>query len=387
METTQTAGAMAGELAQKLSQLKEFSRADPDNQRLARECIDLALQTGDYAFALDRLDRVLAGSPQDLQARFDRATALIGQRQYAVAVAALNGILQDKPELTAARINLGLCHYCLARYAEARVALDAAYSAGDRSAQLLRLLVSSYHHLGLLDQALELADANSQQAMTDPALAGVYALAYLDAGQTSKAARWMTKALAGNPDSVDGLTVQATLNAARMLTAHAKEQFERVLQLAPNNGRAWVGLGTLALLQRDLPLAKSHLERGVELMPGHVGSWHVLAWTHLISGDLGAAQKLFEHSLALNRNFAETHGGLASVAALRGDTAAAERAIKLALGLDPACLSAQFARSILIARAGDTAGASRLIKEKVSTLSPGDGSLLSRTIEEAASRL
>ena len=122
-------------------------------------------------------------------------------------------------------------------------------------------------------------------------------------------------------------------------------------------------------------------------MPGHVGSWHVLAWTHLISGDLGAAQKLFEHSLALNRNFAETHGGLASVAALRGDTAAAERAIKLALGLDPACLSAQFARSILIARAGDTAGASRLIKEKVSTLSPGDGSLLSRTIEEAASRL
>ena len=30
---------------------------------------------------------------------------------------------------------------------------------------------------------------------------------------------------------------------------------ERVLELAPSNGRAWVGLGTLALLERDLEFA------------------------------------------------------------------------------------------------------------------------------------
>jgi tetratricopeptide (TPR) repeat protein len=251
----------------------------------------------------------------------------------------------------------------------------------------LRLLVSSYHHLGLLAEAVKLADANTTQALADPALAGVYALVYLDASQPSKAARWMGKALAANPDSVDGLTVQATLNAARMLTAHAKEQFERVLQLAPENGRAWVGLGALALLRRDLPRAIADLERGLQLMPGHIGSWHVLAWTRVISGDLDAAQAVFEHALALDRNFAESHGGLASVAALRGDTVAAERGIKVALGLDSACLSAQFARSVLISRSGDPAAAARLIKEKLTSLSPGDGSLLSRTIEEAASKL
>jgi tetratricopeptide (TPR) repeat protein len=365
------ADATAGDLAQKLSRLKDFSRADPANPRLARECIELALQAGDYAFALDKLATVLATSPQDLHARFDRATALIGQRDYAAAIEALRGILRDSPALTAAQINLGLCHYCRAEYGEARVALDAAYAAGDRSSQLLRLLVSSYHHLGLMTEALSLADANSKMGPADPALAGVYALVYLDANQPSKAARWMGKALAGNPDSVDGLTVQATLNAVRMLTAHAREQFERVLQLAPENGRAWVGLGTLSLLERDLPRAQSQLARGVELMPGHVGSWHVLAWAQLISADLAGAERTLRHALELDRNFAETHGGL-------------ERGIEVALRLDPACLSAQFARSVMMARAGDPAAGKRLVRETLAKLSPDDGSLLSRVIERAS---
>jgi Tfp pilus assembly protein PilF len=386
MDATHNAAATPADLAQKLSQLKELSRADPGNQRLARDCADLALQSGDYALALDRLDALLSGSPDDLRARFDRATALIGKRDYPAAIESLRGIVRSNPSLGAAHINLGLCHYCRAEYAEARVALDAAYAAGDRSTDLLRLLVSTYHHLGLMSEAVALADGNLKAGATDPALAGVCALAYLDANQPSKAARWAGKALAANPDSVDGLTVQATLSAARMLTAHAQEQYERVLQLAPDNGRAWIGLGTLALLRRDLPNARARLARGLELMPEHVGSWHVLAWSHVISGDLAAADAAFHRALVLNRNFAETHGGLASIAALRGDREGADRGIEVGLRLDPACLSAQFARSVLISRAGDPAAGNRLIKQTLAKLSPADGSLLSRVIEQAANQ-
>jgi len=384
MDTTQNAGATPADLAQKLGRLKELSRIDPGNQPLARDCADLALRCGDYGLALERLDALLAASPGDLRARFDRATALIGKRDYPAAIDSLREILQENPSLTAARINLGLCHYCRGEYAEACAALDPAYAEGDRSTDLLRLLVSTYHHLGLMSEAVALADSNAQAASADPAVAGVYALVYLDANQPSKAAKWMAKALAGNPDSVDGLTVQATLNAARMLTAHAQEQYERVLQLAPNNGRAWIGLGALSLLRRDLPQAKTYLARGLELMPQHVGSWNVLAWSHLVSGEIDAADAAFHRALELNRNFAETQGGLASVAALRGDKEAAERGIEVALRLDPACMSAQFARSVIIARSGDPAAGARLIKQTMATLSPGDGSLLSRVIEEAA---
>lgn len=370
----------------RLERLKAFLKVDPTNEALARDCIALALECGDHDLALEQTERLLTRSPDDMALRFARATALIAKRDYAQAIATLRGVVATDHSLWAAWINLGLCHYCLNEFPQAREALETAYSSGDRSAGLLRLLVSTYHHLGLMDQAVSIADTNRAPANGDSALAGVYALVYLDVSQSAQAARWAAKALAGNPDSVDGLTVQATLNAAKMHVAHAREQYERALQLAPSNGRAWVGLGALALFARDLPRATSLLTRGVEQMPRHVGSWHVLGWAHLLSGELNAAESVFQRTLELDRNFSETHGGLAAVAALRGDVRAAEQGIEVALRLDPKCLSAQFARSVLVSRSGDAPAGRKLIRDTLSGLSPGDGSLLARVIEDAAQR-
>lgn len=370
--------------AERLSRLKAFLAVDPGNERLIGESLDLALVAGDYDFVLQTTATVLARSPQDMKAAFDRATALIGKHEYTRAIECLEAILARDPNLIAAQVNLGLCQYQLGDFSRARQPLENAYQSGDRSPGLLRLLVSTYHHLGLMQQAVGVADANPKPATADPALAGVYALVYLDSNLSSRAAKWAARAVDGNPDSVDGLTVQATLNAAKMHVAHAREQYERVAELAPNNGRAWVGLGTLALLSRDLPRAKSLLARGLQAMPRHVGSWHVLAWAQLLSGEIDEAEKTFNRSLELDRNFAETHGGLASVAALRGDRAAAEHGIEVALRLDPKCLSAQFARSVVMSRSGDPAAGRKLVRETLAGLSPGDASLLSRVIEEAA---
>jgi Tfp pilus assembly protein PilF len=369
---------------EKLGQLQQLLRADPGNQRLARECVDLALACGDYDFVLHRTEDILSASPQDLTASFDRATALIGKRDYVRAIGVLHEITALQPELLAAQVNLGLCHYLLAQYADARTPLEAAYRAGERSPGLLRLLVSTYHHLGLLNEALAIAKENPQAAAADAALAGVYALAFLDANQAQSAAKWATKALAADPNCLDGLTVRATLDASRMHVAHARERFERVLQLSPENGRAWVGLGTLALLDRNLPRARELLTRGVELMPTHVGSWLVLAWVHLFSRELESAEQVLHKAEQIDRNFSEVQGALAAVAALRGDVQGAQRGIEVALRLDPKCLSAQFARSVLISRSGDPERGRELIRKTVSGLSPGDGSLLSRVLEEAA---
>lgn len=386
MDTTTSSSRQRVDSAtlKKLGQLQKLLLADPDNQRLARECVDLALACGDYDFVLQRTRDVLSDSPQDLTASFDRATALIGKGDYVSAISVLRQITALHPELLAARINLGLCHYLLAQFAEARPPLEAAYRAGERSADLLRLLIQTYHHMGLLNEAITVAKENPQTAAADPALAGAYGLAYLDANQPQSAAKWAMRALAADSNSIDGLTVQATLDVTRMHVAHARERFERVLQLSPENGRAWVGLGTLALLERDLPQARELLRRGVELMPTHVGSWLVLAWVHLFSNELDSAEQALRTAARLDRNFSEVQGGLAAVAALRGDVPEAQRGIEVALRLDPKCLSAQYARSVLLSRAGDPEGGHELIRKTVSDLSPSEASLLSRILQEVS---
>lgn len=366
----------------KLNRLKALLAADPQNARLARDCVDLALMNGDFDFVLERATGALKVTPDDAQAQFDRASALIGKKDYRGAIDALRGLLERVPTITAARINIGLCHYVLGEYAQALPELQAAYVAGERSPDVLRLLVSTLHHLGLVDEAVAIADENPPPEGSGAALPGVYSLLYIDADQPGPAAKWAARALAADPSSIDGLTAQATLDAANMRVAPARERYGRVLELAPTTGRAWVGLGTLALLDQDFARARELLTRGTQYMPNHAGSWLVLAWTHLFANDLDAAERTLERALEVDRNFAETHGVLASVRAMRGDRAGAEREIEIAHRLDPDGLSAQFARSVLIAQAGDPAAARRLIQESVRALAPGGP--LKRILDRAA---
>ena len=349
-----------------------------------RDCVSLALEAGDFDYVLERTAEIPPAGLEGAEALFDRASALMGKRQYAAAVEHLRALLDRAPDLAAAQINLGLCYYALGRFAEARAPLDVAYAAGVRSTELLRLLVSTYHHLGLIDEAVTLADAHPPSPDSGAALPGVYALLYIDADQPRAAGRWAAQALDANPDSVDGLVAQATLDAARMQVNRARNLYSRALELAPQTGRAWIGLGTLFLLDQDFSRAREHIEQGLQFMPGHTGSWLLLAWTHILAGDLEAAERALLRAMELDRSFAETHGALASVYALRGDRESTEREIEIAQRLDPEGLSSEFARSVLIAHSGDPAAARQIILGAARSLSAGSSGALSRILEHAS---
>jgi Flp pilus assembly protein TadD len=183
-----------------------------------------------------------------------------------------------------------------------------------------------------------------------------------------EAAKYAAVALTQNPDSLDGLLVQATLAGANLDTEQACSQYSRVLELAPQFGRAWLGLGMMATLAQDFVRARELLERATQLMPEHVGSWHALAWAHFFGGDAAGAEKHFAHALELDRNFAESHGAMAAMLALKGERAAAEREIELAERLDKNNMSSQFARGLLVERSHGPEAGQRFIRDTVRNL-------------------
>ncbi len=383
METTE--GLMgqhrSADLEGRLARLKQMLAIDPTNERLKAQCVETAVSAGDFEYILGLSDALLADRPGDPHALFDKATALIGRRDYQAAIAVLTSLIDVRPEY-AVHFNLGLCQYCIGHYQDARPHLEHCYEAeADASrASLVRLLMSTYHHLGLLENAVKVAQENAGLGNSDATLAGVYALLFLDAGDATLAARWAAATLRMNPKSVDGRVTQATLLTGRMQVDQSQAMFNSVLADAPNTARAWIGLGTLSLLEQQLPRAEQQLKRGLELMPGHVGSWHVLGWTQLVSGDLTGAENTFQHALELDRNFAETHGALGSLAAMRGDRALAQQFIEVALRLDRGSLSAKFAQAILMGKAGDPETARKIILDTTSGLAAKDGSALSKLL-------
>lgn len=372
--------------ASRLQGLQSLLRTDPRNPLLRQQCTELALSSRDYDGLIVTADIVLAAQPADAAAQFDRATGLMGKREYAQALEVLHALRPQQPETYGIDFNIALCHYCLNEYEAALPHLQECFSKGLRDAGLLRLLVTTHHHLGMVDEAAQVCVDNPDPAASDAALAGAYALVFLDVDDSTRAARWAETALRLNPKSIDGRVVQAILLASRLRTDEAKSMLESVVADAPQTARAWIGLGSLAMLAQDLASARSLLTRGVELMPRHVGSWHALGWTQYLQNDLPGARATFEHAMDLDRNFAETHGALAAIAATQGERESAEHLIEVALRLDPDCMSARFAQSVLARRAGDVVQAQAIMDAAAAALGAQQKNALGQSMSKLLHR-
>ena len=354
--------------AARLERLVPLLRTEPDNLPLHRECVELAMRGGEFARALDLVDARLTRHPAEAETLFARSNVLIGLKQYAAALEILNALGQIGVSPVAVLQNQATCHYLLQQFDNAFADTERLLASGEKSASNLQVAISSLHHLGRIDEAVKLADEHAAAAATNGPLAGACAIVYLDDEQVEKAAGLARVALAQNPDSIDGLMVQATIAGAELEVEAALRQFARVAELSPQNGRAWLGLGMLATLNLDFNKAKEFLARATELMPKHLGSWHALAWAHHFTQDPVGAERYFSHALELDRNFAESHGAMAAMHAMKGEREAAEREIELAERLDRSGLSSHFARSLLISKAQGAEAGQEYIRSQIALL-------------------
>jgi tetratricopeptide (TPR) repeat protein len=368
----------------RLARLLPLLRLDPLNSALRRECASLAAASGDFETLESLARESLARDPEDIGAKFDQATVLLGRRDFAAARAAFVALRGGAIPAKVLDANVALCQYAEEDYAGVRATLEPLYVAGERTAGVVRLLASSCHHLGDLGRALLVADESGAFGEHDAGVAGVFALIYLDAERSADAAKWAKRCLALNPRSVDGLIVEATLHSARFDLPRARAAYQNAIEHSPRTARAWIGLGALSLLEQRFDVAKQELQRGLELMPNHVGSWHVLAWTHLFCGEIEEAQRLFERSLVLDRNFAETHGALAAIAAMQGRTADAERLVVTAERLDRDGLASRYARSVLAHGSGNPDAARQIVLDAVTSLAASAPAAFARGMRAAA---
>jgi tetratricopeptide (TPR) repeat protein len=367
----------------KLDRLAAMLKADPSNARLRVDCIETALQLRLYESAVVLADEGLILSPENEQLLFLKSNALIGCKNFGSARTLLDFLHALLPLDAAISQNLALCCYCVNDFAGARNHLESLYTSGNRDVGVVRMLVSSCHHIGNMERATTVADENKDLGRSDAALAGVYALAYLDDSRASDAAKFAALALRSNPNNMDALLTDGTLRTGSGDIERAQQSYERVLAMNPSSGRAWVGLGMLDMLQRDFVKAKERLKKGLEHMPGHVGSWHALGWAYFVTGELDDAQKTFDHAMEMDRNFAETHGALGAIAAMQGNVAVAEEYARVALKLDPDCMSAQLVQSLLAARGGDRARSQQVISETLGGLMSGNTASFMKLMEIA----
>lgn len=196
---------------EQLSKLERFLSVDPGNLRLFTDCAALAAQLEDYEALLRAANTRLRVRPTDIPAASARAKALLAKGDFQRAAAEFEKVVIANPADPAVQQDLGLCYFSLEDFEWARPPLEAALELGERNSGLLRLLISTWHRLGMLSKADELASANSDAAHTDAALAGVYARLYLDLKRTAEAGKWAAQALSLDSQNVDARAVETAL--------------------------------------------------------------------------------------------------------------------------------------------------------------------------------
>jgi Tfp pilus assembly protein PilF len=154
--------------------------------------------------------------------------------------------------------------------------------------------------------------------------------------------------LALDSNNVEALVTVGNAFLDEQDVQQASDYFTKAVNVSPESGRAWSGLGLTDMLKSDLPKAIDDLKKAVTYMPSHLGTWHTLAWAQLCSNDIQGARETLEKAMDIDRNFGETHGGLAVIDIMENNRESAKERIKRATRLDSVSFSARFAQSLLI---------------------------------------
>jgi len=150
------------------------------------------ISRGDLDGALKRIERHLAGSPQDAEGRFTRALILVKQNKGPEAIKAFTELTRDYPQLPEPYNNLAVLYAQAGDYEQARDALEAALATNPSYA-------TAHENLGDIYAALAGAAYNRALALDANNSTTRYKLSLLSGLQAGPAAQAQAQAQTASP--------------------------------------------------------------------------------------------------------------------------------------------------------------------------------------------
>lgn len=331
----------------RLTQLRDFHRQDPGNDRLTMDLVDALLAAGEAGDAQDVVDACPDAWLVRPEFLFLSARCALARADYTAAIDPLQLMVDGGVDDPAVHHDLA---YALLGAgdvdgAEAALAALVPQSVAYPAVGVLHSRILQYRHR--LDDAVLILEAITGEQPDHAEAWGLLAMIEADRSNVDAAAFAAGRALSLQPNQPDALAASGTLGLLRFDADASYDAFAHVLATQPHNGRALAGAGEALLLKGDVNHARPLLEKASLAMPGHMGTWHALAWSALLEGDLTAAQSAFASALDADRNFGESHGGIALVHAIRGELDEAQKGVRVAMRLDAGGRNARYAQSLI----------------------------------------
>ncbi|HKW34833.1 MAG TPA: tetratricopeptide repeat protein [Candidatus Acidoferrum sp.] len=330
---------------------------EPDPQQVFQEAAQ-AQQRGDYELAARRFQEVIRLDPNVVAAHANLGVVLVSLGRYDEAITQYNVALAQAPGSPELRLNLGLAYYKKGDFAAAAAQFAALHQVNPVDARIAALLSNSLVPLGFAGQAAALLEPLEKDNADNLDLEWALGNALIQTGRTLDGLQRVQK-VADKGNIAEAYQLAANLSIGLTYFDEARRDAEAVLRLNPNAAKAHVVLGMAAdysgneadavdeyekalqidpqdaqarlrlandfITQRKLDAARQQLNRVLDVDPHSLVGRYELARLERAEGNIAAAVTGFESVERQNPDWLQPHVELAALYYLMKRPADGER--------------------------------------------------------------
>jgi tetratricopeptide (TPR) repeat protein len=277
-------------------------------------------------------------------------------------------VLQGRPDLIQARLNLGAALAELGDLDQAIAVLAGAPGTGRNSPEIRLNLALAYHRKDDLPAAIKELEQLPATRFRDVHTVSVLADCYLRSGAPDKAVALLQPAVKAHPENVE-LNYQAGMALVR--NGHPEQALEPLERAGKtgNNADAWLLAGATALDMGQFQRAREDLEIALRLNPGLPGAF---TWTGMARdrvSDEEGAKDAFRRALEVNPQDFEANLHLGAILYRERELESARPYLEHAAVLQPSSILALYALALVRSGTGDLENAVKDL-ERVSRTAP-----------------
>jgi putative PEP-CTERM system TPR-repeat lipoprotein len=315
-----------------LSELTEALRSHPDDAGLLGLLGQVQLANRQAAVAVATYKKLVSVRPELPAAHYHLAIAQVDNQDFSAAAESLRKAVQLKPDYVEAIDALAKLEIRAGRPAEALKLAKDLQKAAPRSPAGLTLegdlLLQQKRYADAL-KAYQGAFALGQSSL----LAVKLHVAQNKAGNRKEADAKLQQWLNDHPDDVGAWQYLAGQNLKAGNNKLAIEQYQRVLQKAPDNAMALSDLAILYQREKD-PRALTIADRAYQLVPDSATTADTLGWILLEQGKTARGLELIQKAAAQAPRNAQIRYHLAVALAKSGDKGKARKELESLLAGD-----------------------------------------------------
>jgi tetratricopeptide (TPR) repeat protein len=273
---------------------------------------------------------------QQADSPFAESWRLLEQGKSPEAIAALEELRRNKPELAGLSRELGIAYYRKGDYLNAVANLQRAISENANDSEATQLTGLSLYLAGKPADAIPyLEKVQSWYPSANVDAAYILGVSYIQTKNYPQARAAFAKMF-----GVPAESAASYLFTARMLLRHdfgpvAEEYGQKAIAIDPKLPLAHFLLGELFLYQSKIPEAIAQLQQELAINPGHAASYYKLADAYSRVQKYDDAEKLLQRSIWLDATSTGPYILMGKVLEKKGEPALAVRSLQRAISMDP----------------------------------------------------